>query len=200
MPSTSCLPFFTLLFASALILASCSEDTVLKIIPPNKAVEPGADITFQCVHYPEDTAADAKLQWFMQGYTEPISELLQNQTFVDKTSLPAANVTMTPESRYSISNNSLTIKNVTFDDAMSFVCKSTDGKLTKETILKVYVMPSYFTEGMIVVGINIGLIGIFIMCSIWSLVRSRRERQANIENRRKQKLGHREVAKRMLSE
>lgn len=44
--------------------------------------------------------------------------------------------------------------------------------------LKVYVMPTYFTEGMIILGINLGLLLVFLICLTQSLVSERKRMQA----------------------
>jgi len=43
--------------------------------------------------------------------------------------------------------------------------------------VKVYVMPTYFTEGMIILGINLGLLLIFLICLTQSLVSERKRMQ-----------------------
>lgn len=47
-----------------------------------------------------------------------------------------------------------------------------------ETVyLKVYTMPSYFTEGMIILGINLGLLLIFVICLVQSFVAEKKRVQ-----------------------
>lgn len=43
--------------------------------------------------------------------------------------------------------------------------------------LNVYVMPTYFTEGMIILGINLGLLLVFLICLAQSLVSERKRMQ-----------------------
>lgn len=50
--------------------------------------------------------------------------------------------------------------------------------LYNETVyLKVYTMPSYFTEGMIILGINLGLLLIFVICLVQSFVAEKKRVQ-----------------------
>ena len=42
--------------------------------------------------------------------------------------------------------------------------------------LKVYVMPSYLTEGMVVLAINAALISFFVVCGLKSYIARRREK------------------------
>ena len=73
-------------------------------------------------------------------------------------------------------NGELHIKTVTLNDTGKFICLTTDKAHNITAELKVYVMPSYFTEGMIIVGINCGLILLFIGCGINSLRQAKRDK------------------------
>lgn len=163
------------------------EETILKVVPHGIAVEPGETITMICKHYPEDLAADANLDWFLPDGTGPISLLVTNQSVITTTN---SNIL-----RFSSENGTLTIVNSTENDSGKYLCKQSDSDLEVEAEIKVFVMPTYFTESMIVLSINAALVIIFLACSAWTFVRNRREAQ---KRKREQRLGHKELLKRIL--
>jgi hypothetical protein len=156
---------------------SCDE-TVLKVVPSSIAVEPSNTIELTCQHYPADSSEDLKLEWFRPGDTVPISELVRNQSII--------NITNSDILRFKSENGTLTIENATLADSGTYVCKK-DDTLEVETLVNVYIMPSYTTEIIVVLIINVVLVVIFIACAGWHFVQDRRR---NKEASRKRKLGH----------
>lgn len=165
-------------------ITSQSDETVLKVTPYGTAVEVGETVELKCTHYPEDILADATLEWYMPHWNIPISELVTNQSVI--------NATNSDILRFSSENGTLTIVNTTKHDSGDYVCKTQDHLLEVTAQVKVYVMPSYFTEAMVVIGINAVLIVIFFACTAWTNVRDRRQ---NKLRKRQERLGHKEMAK-----
>ncbi|XP_045200109.2 uncharacterized protein LOC123554200 isoform X2 [Mercenaria mercenaria] len=173
-------PVLILLFVCLSRTNGEDSETVLKVVPPNTAVQPGEKITLKCQHYPKDLNEDLKLEWFMPDGTIPISQLTANQSVINSTN---SNIL-----RYKSDNGTLTIDNVTLDDSGTYKCKKDDYET--EVIVKVYNMPSYTTEIIVVLVINAVLVAIFILCAIWNFVRDQKERK---QATRKRKLGHKEM-------
>lgn len=184
---------FTTAWLAVLVIGiTLAEDTetVLRVVPSNMAVEPGQDVVLACQHFPENQTEDTKLVWFMPSGEGPLSKLAVNQSYAEKNGSKFY--------RFQSENGTLTIKNATYDDAGTYTCKNENQKLEIQSIVKVYEMPSYITEIIVVLAINAILIVIFIACSIWTFFKDRK--QANIENKRKHKLGHHEIAKKALTD
>ncbi|KAK3605607.1 hypothetical protein CHS0354_027269 [Potamilus streckersoni] len=142
-------------------LRNDNED-VLTITPPVIAREKDESATFVCTN-PEGDVEN--LQWSRN----------------DTTILSMNN------SRLKDENGTLTIENIIESDAGDYICTNTDTNITGTGQLKFYVMPSYFKEAMIVIGINVVLIVIFLICTVWTTVRQKRNQ------RRKKGLGKRQM-------
>ena len=169
---------------------SCTDQTILQVDPHNLAVQVGENATLQCFHYPADPTADQHLDWFLPNYNIPIHKLRDNETVINETQSAIL--------RYTSKNGTLSITDAQPEDARTFICKNTNNSLQVESIFKVYIMPSYFTEAMIVIGINAVLLVLFIVCFIWRTYNDLKERKQQTETRRRAKLGHREVAKKLM--
>lgn len=169
----------TLAFVAALV----DQDTVLIVDPPHIAVQPGQDVALRCYHYPADIAADNTLDWYMPGGTEPIPELIKNKTETgDISGIVRFNGT---------NKGYLNIENATFDDAGIYTCRNANDTLNKESIVKVFEMPTYTTEISIVVGINIVLVVCFLACYMWDFIKSRRAQKTSKQKRNSRPKGTR---------
>lgn len=176
----------------AIIAVSCTsvvhsddQETVLRVLPANIAVEPGENVTLECTHYPEDTAADANLEWYRPGESLPISTLVTNKTAID--------LTNSSIQRFSSEHGTLTIANIQPSDAGTYTCRDINGTVPEfNSIVKVYHMPTYMTEIIIVLAINAALVLVFIACCVWTFFRDRKEIEQML---RRRKLGHRPVKK-----
>lgn len=181
-----------LVFVISILCSCCNnikgDEEGLKVIPPNIAVEVGDTVKLDCKHYPENLAADTTLDWFMPNGVVPISELAVNQSVI--------NMTQPDILRYKSANGTLTIVNATTKDAGTYKCKKGD-TFEVESIVKVYEMPEYTIEIIVVLVINAVLVVIFITCAIWNFVKERRMAKSLI---RRQKLGHKEIAIRALKD
>ena len=145
---------------------SLAQPPVLKVTPPNQASEAGHDVTFKCEYYPEDKEKTKHLDWLLPG------------------GLSVYNITKDPSSlndsfheRFSFESGKLTIRNVSEADDGSYICRNNDGSMSHTSILRIYVMPSYFIEGMVVVGINGVLILLFFTCFLWTSYKLRKMRR-----------------------
>ena len=164
---------------------------MLHVDPHHLAVQVGETATLRCYHYPEDRKADLELDWFMPNYDIPISKLKDNQTVVNETQSAIL--------RYTSENGTLTIKDAVNEDTGTYMCKNINKTLDIKSIFKVYEMPSYFMEAMVVVAINAVLVVIFITCYIWRTCRDLKERKLQRENRRKAKLGHMALEQKLMT-
>lgn len=148
------------------IPASLAQSPVLKVTPPNQASEAGHDVTFKCEYYPEDKEKTKHLDWLLPDgvsvYNITKDPSISNDSFHE---------------RFSFESGKLTIRNVSEADDGSYICRNSDGSMSHTSILRIYVMPSYFTEGMIVVGINGGLILLFFTCFLLTSYKLRKMRR-----------------------
>ncbi|XP_052783575.1 uncharacterized protein LOC128219696 [Mya arenaria] len=170
------------------VLAQEDEEQVLKVVPYGVAMQPGEEVTLTCTHYPEDLTADVKLDWFRPDNNTPIKQLLANQSVINSDS---------DILRFQSENGTLTIVNSSLKDTGKYICRNEGGSLEIAADIKIYEMPSYSTEATIVIAINLVLVAIFIVCSLWTFLK---ERKQNTKSQRKQRLGHHETAKRALKD
>lgn len=87
------------------------------------------------------------------------------------------NETLFPQVRANVNivtENTLHIKSAVETDQGEYICTTKIREFNATAELKVYTMPTYFTEGMIVIGINAALLVIFFMCFAYHTVKNRR--------------------------
>lgn len=83
-------------------------------------------------------------------------------------------------------NGTLTINNAIFTDSGQYSCNSeSDENTILQAEVHVYVMPSYFMLGMIIIGINAGLVVIFILCGIYTYCDTQSRKKEDRRRRRK---------------
>lgn len=172
-----------LVFSLSLVIVYGDDEDGLKVVPPNIAVQSGKTVQLTCQHYPEGHAKDTKVEWFMPDGKVPISQLVLNQSVI--------NMTQSDILRYKSEKGILTIENATINDSGTYKCRKVNSSMEAETIIKVYEMPEYTIEIIVVLVINAVLVVIFIGCSVWTFVKERKQIKEQI---RKQRLGHREIA------
>ena len=165
-----------IVFAVGLLPTCLADSPILKVTPPNQASEAGNDVVFECAYYPEDKMKTKLLDWLLPEGAS-VMNITRNQSKEHDIGM---------YERFSIENGKLTIRNVSEADEGYYTCKNNDGSLSHKSRLRIYEMPNYFTEGMIVVGVNGGLILVFLSCFIWTSCVSWKEykRQIKLENSR----------------
>ena len=131
----------------------CPVTSELTLDPrPELAVQPKESVLFACSGY----ETNQTIQWL----------------FPDGSIVP----TNTTQRIYR-QNDTLNIINAVYNDSGVYICRTTDLKTNVTAELKVYDMPSYFIEGMVIVGINAALIILFVSCGIYSFVSSRKQQK-----------------------
>ena len=86
------------------------------------------------------------------------------------------------------SDATLMLRNLRVNDTGVYTCVTSDGAHNATAQLDIYVMPDYFTEGMIILFINAGLIVIFLGCLLHSFIKGRREKSKQSKAEMKQAL------------
>ncbi|KAK3094936.1 hypothetical protein FSP39_008074 [Pinctada imbricata] len=134
----------------------CQEEEVetLKVDPPAAAQQVGEEVEFTCTN--SNTTNTEPLVWLYHNGTE-ISTL---------------NLT-----RFTESDGVLKIMDIQDSDAGVYNCTTVSRALHVEVELKIYMMPSYLTEGLILMAINIGLILIFMVCALYRCIQTRRDKK-----------------------
>lgn len=139
-----------LILLCVLFLSVFCED-LLTVEPPVLAVVEGDPAEFVCTNT-------------SQIPTDIIWTYSNNTVIVQQ----KANVSIVTE-------NKLHIEKTRMEDKGNYICTTINGTFQATAELKVYWTPTYFTEGMIVVGINAALLIIFFFCFIYHYVRNRRK-------------------------
>ncbi len=85
-----------------------------------------------------------------------------------------------PPSRFNDTKGQLTITGAKLQDSGIYTCTTANGKFNATSDLFIYVMPNYFTEGMIILGINAFLLVVFLSCTLNQYLQ---HRKANIKYR-----------------
>ena len=92
------------------------------------------------------------------------------------------------DTRISDGDGWLNVTDLRLEDAGTYTCLTTDNLHNATASLKVYEMPDYFLESMIVVAINVALAILFFSCLIYKTIQGRREtakykkyKEANVE-------------------
>lgn len=143
---------FVLLFVTSIASAQ-EEEPTLKVSPPQIAARVGESAEFECTYSGDEVKT---LLW-----------LFPNETSVNQTAHP----------RFSNSEGKLTISDVMNSDEGEYVCTTLSRDMNATGTLKIFVMPSYFTEAMIVMGINIVLVLIFIGCGVNQYIQTKKEKR-----------------------
>jgi hypothetical protein len=153
----------TMLIYPAAFLAMCGLAlSSVEVKPFMVATLPGSDVQFICT-VPDNETRSAYLEWTVSNSS--------------KDSLP----TVIPSSgRIQAQNGTLTISNSTLEDANTYTCRDIFSNETETGTLKVYIMPDYLTEGLVIAGICAGLILVLVVGSIISMVRQRQQRKQRL--------------------
>jgi len=153
-----------ILILTLIQLASCADVEVsgnepkydiavkIELTPPQLRIQVGKDGEFNC----KTDNETAKIEW-----------LNSNATKIDDLDNPR----IKPE------NGTLKFINATLAESGDYICRGVNFNGNETATLKVYFMPSYFKEGMIIVAINGALFVLFIMCTIYAQVKECRVRK-----------------------
>ena len=94
---------------------------------------------------------------------QDIAWISPNGTYISDMSSP----------RFNDTNGHLTITDIKTYDSGTYVC-SVGKTLNASASITIYDMPNYFTEGMIILGINVALILVFLGCLTHTTIQNRR--------------------------
>ncbi len=134
------------------LVTMANADEIVKTnitVTPDHTVQPtGKDVEFKCI---SDTG-------FTVFWVNP------NGTRVNDMN----------NSRFSDNNGTLIITKLEQHDSGEYICYTSKQEFNVMVNVRVYVMPSYFTEGMVILGINAVLIVVFLLCLIHSTVQHKR--------------------------
>ncbi|KAK7090925.1 hypothetical protein V1264_010660 [Littorina saxatilis] len=133
-------------------LAEDAEEPI-KVGAPVTAVQQGKDAEIKCS---TTLAGNNKLSWYKGEGGQLVPE--------NKSLSVSANYT----------TGLLTVQNAQLNDTGTYQCQTDGGVHNATAELHVYEMPSYFEEGMIIVGITTGLVLVFIICAVHSFIRNRK--------------------------
>lgn len=129
-------------------VASCQEEDGMVIEPQEIAAQAGQSVEFACSY------KSISVSWYIKNGTS--INRLNNSRIQDK-------------------NGTLTFSKVMETDDGEYICKTIDNAMNRTAILKYYVMPTYFMEGMIVVSINLALVVIFLGCAVFHFIKNKRD-------------------------
>jgi hypothetical protein len=129
-----------------------ADEISLEVSPPEVAAQTGETAEFVCTFPNNDTI---EVLW-----------LFPNETSIQQSQ----------NSRFQDANGTLSISDIINEDEGDYICTTESRDMNATGTLNVYIMPSYFMEAMIVMGINIALVLIFIGCGIHQFIRSRKEK------------------------
>jgi uncharacterized membrane protein len=135
------------------------EEPSLSVAHTVRAVELGKSGTLECTHSVEGTP----IFWF------------QGDDAAGKTPYPEDDTLRIYANN---TEGTLTFNDVVFNDTGVYLCQSQDGNLTVTAELHVYVMPTYFREGMIIFGVNLALVVLFVVLAIYTFIQKQRAKAA----------------------
>lgn len=139
------------LLCLSILSSFCQEEKILKIEPPVLAVEVGDAAEFVCTNISE---ISTDIFWTYENDTV----IQQNRSDINI-----------------VTELKLPFEVTSIEDKGIYKCKTNNGNYSVEVELKVYWSPTYFTEGMIVIGINAALLLIFFFCFVYHYIKNRRK-------------------------
>ena len=146
--------------------AKSEKSSKLQVIPPHRASEIGNDVVFRC-KYPTNTRNASSLDWILPGgiSAKNISSYYQSNISLH----------ISVNERVSMEEGKLVIRNISLEDSGVYTCINKDGSLSQNARLKVFLMPTYFEEGMVVIVLNGSLVVILLTCFVWTTYVTRKE-------------------------
>lgn len=79
--------------------------------------------------------------------------------------------------RISQVDSNLKIANISWNDTGTYMCHVINGHHNDTLVFKVFEMPSYYYEGIIILAINSALLVLFLVCLIVTTIRNRQKRK-----------------------
>ena len=70
----------------------------------------------------------------------------------------------------------LVINDAEENDTGEYLCQTSSGSHSVTAELHVYKMPTYFTEGMIIFGISLGLVLVFTTCALYAFIQNKKSK------------------------
>ena len=152
-----------------IVTSNAPNELTLEIKPSHqKHLEVGKDIQFEC----EPSKGELNITWLLPNHTR---------------------VNIGAEKRIYQTSGILQIKEASINDSGIYTCFSEHMRHNATVHLVVYVMPNFYFESMIIVGINCFLVGLFFLCYLYTIVYRRwktknKKKNANNQNK-KERLG-----------
>ena len=140
------------------------ESQKLEVIPSHHVSEVGNDVIFRCNYYPRNTGSENGLEW-----------LLPDDLFTMNITRTQSNMSYSLNEKFSVESGQLTIRNISLEDSGVYTCTNKNGSLSQVARLKVFLMPTYFQEGLVVIVLNGSLIVIVLTCFVWTTYLTRKE-------------------------
>ncbi|BFZ06591.1 hypothetical protein BsWGS_09630 [Bradybaena similaris] len=138
------------------ILFMCvSAVTTLEVTPFMQSARPGEDVEFVCGDSENETKS-FYVRWSME----------QN-----------ISITIPEFGRIQAVNGTLSISNISHDDAGTYMCDDDAGSDTQTGVLEVYDMPDYLREGLIIAGMCLVLFLMLLGGIYMSMIRQRQQKK-----------------------
>lgn len=160
--------FLPLLLVFIVLFTRTRAEDKLKISPPQASYQVDHTASVSCV---SSDPLLLPLNWRLPNG----AELRSNERCVNGT---CSNQTYVYDNRTTFDAiGHLKILNLTLNDTGKYTCLSFDGAFNATQDIKVYIMPDYFVETVVLLAINAALLIIFILCSVYTLVKNRRDNE-----------------------
>ncbi|CAG5119453.1 unnamed protein product [Candidula unifasciata] len=140
----------------------------LEVTPFMQSARPGEDVEFNC------------------GDSENETKSFYVRWSVDDGSQQNVSVPIPEFGRIQAVNGTLTISNISHQDARTYLCDDDAGSDTETGVLIVYEMPEYLEEGLIIGGICLALLLILLVSVYLSMVKQNKERRWRLQQAEKQ--------------
>lgn len=157
--------FLIILFTCNLTTLAQENDKEVSVAFPFVAVEVGDSTKLQCI----TTNVTNKLLWYLgdnSTNTVPFQEDINLRIYANYT------------------EGTLNFKWTMLNDTGTYACQSQNGKKASLE-LHVYAKLTYYTEGMIIFGVNLGLVVIFAGCGLYTFIQNKRRARKHQEGEAK---------------
>ena len=126
-------------------------NSTIELSQPQLRIQVGKDGEFKC----SSTEEGGIIEWVSANKTEIDNDLITSV------------------------NGTLKFVNASLDISADYICRGVNFEGSETGTLKVYFMPSYFKEGMIIVAVNGGLFLLFLICTVYSQVKEIKDKKRN---------------------